>query len=228
MGDMEISATSEVLQQPIHIINAESGNVLKYNDDSLAQPVTLLYSPHGDNAGHYDCVLESAVSVALISHNPSVSQQKVAAKRTSRKTEAELITSSPYKRKLEEWQAKQKPTKKTSKSKPNTENTEKQKARNKKTSKSKPNTENTEKQKAKNKKTSKSKPNTENTEKQKARNKKTSVSHQQEASWFCFLCRECTCEDMIQCLMCSEWVHVDCAGTTESQREYFCDVCQSK
>ncbi|KAK7095676.1 hypothetical protein V1264_005052 [Littorina saxatilis] len=211
VGDMDISATSEVLQQPIHIINAESGNVLKYNDDSLAQPVTLLYSPHGDNAGHYDCVLESAVSVALISQNPSVSQQKLAAKRKSRKTEAELITSSPYKRKLEEWQAKQKPTKKTSKSKPNTENTEKQKAKNKKTSKSKPNPN----------------PNP-NTEKQKARNKKTSVSHQQEASWFCFLCRECTCEDMIQCLMCSEWVHVDCAGTTESQREYFCDVCQSK
>lgn len=185
VGEMEISATSEALQQPIHIINAEFRNVVKYKDGSfpLVQPVSVLYSPHGENAGHYDCVLESAISVT-----PSVLGQKVA-KRVARKTAAEIITSSPYKRKLEVSQAKQKPTKKTSKSKPNTVNREKQKAKNKR-----------------------------------ARN----VSHQQEANWFCFLCQECTCEDMIQCLMCSKWVHVDCAGITESQREYFCDVCQSK
>lgn len=156
----------------------------------MAQPVSVLYSPHGDNAGHYDCVLESAVSVTMISPTrpTSVSRQKLglAAKRKARKTEAEIITSSPYKRKLEVSQAKQKPTKKTSKSKPNTENRAKQKAKNKR-----------------------------------SRN----VSHQQEANWFCFLCQECREEDMIQCLMCSKWVHVDCAGITESQREHFCDVC---
>ena len=42
--EMEISATREVLQQPIHIINAEHGNVFRFKDDSLpsAQPVTIL------------------------------------------------------------------------------------------------------------------------------------------------------------------------------------------
>lgn len=77
---MKIYATSEALQQPIHIINANFGNVVKYKDDSfqLTQPVSVLYSPHGDNAGHYDCVLESAVSVTMISPTrpTSVSQQK--------------------------------------------------------------------------------------------------------------------------------------------------------
>ena len=164
VGEMEISALSEVLQQPIHIINAETGSVVKYKEGSfpLAQPVSLLYSPHGDNAGHYDCAAESAVSVALISPACNVAPKKLA-KRKARKTEAEIVTSSPYKRKLELSQAKGKQTKKKNKARPNTDKKDK-----------------------------------DSTKTKRVRN----VNHQDKADWFCFLCQECTREDMIQCLMC--------------------------
>ena len=100
VGEMELAAKAHVLKQPIHVVHSEDGHVVKYCDAdfSAAAPVTVLYSAFGDKAGHYDCLIPSSVSVAVIS--PFHFTQPQVSKRLGKRTEAEVLTSSPYKSKL--------------------------------------------------------------------------------------------------------------------------------
>ena len=71
VGEMEISATAHVLNQPIHVVSAEDGNVIKYCDEEFpdASPSTVLYSAFGNNSGHYD----SLIQFGLLSSHLSIS-----------------------------------------------------------------------------------------------------------------------------------------------------------
>ena len=49
----------------------------------------------------------------------------------------------------------------------------------------------------------------------------------QNPAWYCFMCAESTVEDMIKCQgPCGRWVHCSCAGCG-SAHFYFCDLCFS-
>lgn len=45
------------------------------------------------------------------------------------------------------------------------------------------------------------------------------------SSWFCFLCKNCYEEEMIQCLKCRKWVHVRCAKVSPRRKIYYCSKC---
>ncbi|XP_063897876.1 uncharacterized protein LOC135118817 [Helicoverpa armigera] len=44
--------------------------------------------------------------------------------------------------------------------------------------------------------------------------------------WFCKICLLCAVEDMIQCMMCKAWVHVDCACVKKTIKKYLCPQCK--
>lgn len=69
VGEMEICAMAEVLKQPIHVVLATDGHVVKYKDTKFpyATPIIVLYSSFGNNSGHYHCLVPSHISVTLIS-----------------------------------------------------------------------------------------------------------------------------------------------------------------
>lgn len=43
--------------------------------------------------------------------------------------------------------------------------------------------------------------------------------------WFCKICLKCEIEDMIQCMICKAWVHVDCACVKKHVKKYLCPQC---
>lgn len=45
--------------------------------------------------------------------------------------------------------------------------------------------------------------------------------------WFCKICLRCEVEDMIQCLACKAWVHIDCACVKKTLKKYFCPHCKT-
>ena len=45
-------------------------------------------------------------------------------------------------------------------------------------------------------------------------------------SWFCYLCEENIEKNMIKCIACQGWCHVDCAGVNQKQKQYICNFCQ--
>lgn len=73
-----------------------------------------------------------------------------------------------------------------------------------------------------------------NKQHKKAKGKKTKKratarsSNSEDAAWYCFMCRECSPEDMIQCFHCLRWAHEECAGTQTNNTAYQCDMCQRK
>ena len=73
-----------------------------------------------------------------------------------------------------------------------------------------------------------------NKQHKKAKGKKTKKratarsSNSEDAAWYCFMCRECSPEDMIQCFHCLRWAHEECAGTQTNNTAYQCDTCQRK
>ena len=196
VGEMEIVATARLLQQPIHVVSSVGGHVLKYCevDFPAASPVTVLYSSFGDNSGHYDCIISSAASVAMIGIGtgtflPPLLVSPQVKKRQMRKTEAQVLTSSPYKRKLLASQ---------------------EKSTNKK------------------KQTKLACPGLIKPRKKIAKKTAKKALATDINAWFCFLCGECSMENMIQCTRCLRWVHDQCAGTLEKQTSYKCDMCQDK
>lgn len=45
--------------------------------------------------------------------------------------------------------------------------------------------------------------------------------------WFCKICLKCAVEDMIQCLICKAWVHVDCACVAKTVKKFICPLCKT-
>lgn len=43
--------------------------------------------------------------------------------------------------------------------------------------------------------------------------------------WFCSVCEENVIEDMVQCLLCGEWVHESCAGSKAKIKKFICHKC---
>ena len=66
VGELEISQTAEVLNKTIKIVNKDSDNVLTYGEEFAdPMPISLLYTPLGDCAGHYDTLRKSNPSEQL-------------------------------------------------------------------------------------------------------------------------------------------------------------------
>jgi hypothetical protein len=118
IGELEINAASEVLKKPIHIVDSRNGHVLKYNADKFrVPPIKLRYSAHGDNCGHYECLVPHFIPIQQLSPL-NVSVAASTAKRNQRKTMSEVLRSTPYKKKLMESTKKAQP--KSSKTKVDT------------------------------------------------------------------------------------------------------------
>ena len=111
VGELEISQTAEVLNKTIKIVNKDSDNVLIYGEEFAdLMPISLLYTPLGKCAGHYDTLRKSNPSEQLnrIPCSPvlGLSLPTLPHKNSKRKRRAEILTSSPYKKSLEEAAAK--------------------------------------------------------------------------------------------------------------------------
>ena len=66
VGELEISQTAEVLNKTIKIVNKDSDNVLTYGEEFAdPMPISLLYTPLGNCAGHYDTLRKSNPSEQL-------------------------------------------------------------------------------------------------------------------------------------------------------------------
>ncbi|KAK7480342.1 hypothetical protein BaRGS_00028389 [Batillaria attramentaria] len=130
VGELEISCTAHVLQRPISVCYGRTGRVFVYQTEfagANTDPVKVIYRSFGDNAGHYDCLVQDATShddetpeesaETESENNPSayVSVSEISPLPTLRpgpkrgKT-AEILTSTPYKQTL---LGKKKPANKT-------------------------------------------------------------------------------------------------------------------
>ncbi|GFR93979.1 hypothetical protein ElyMa_006239300 [Elysia marginata] len=49
----------------------------------------------------------------------------------------------------------------------------------------------------------------------------------EDDSWYCFMCSRYQKESMIQCRICHQWIHVQCAGIDSSTAAYICDICSA-
>lgn len=47
----------------------------------------------------------------------------------------------------------------------------------------------------------------------------------QADDWFCFLCEQTVLEDMVQCTACNKWAHEQCAGISKQEIAFVCDFC---
>ena len=43
--------------------------------------------------------------------------------------------------------------------------------------------------------------------------------------WHCCLCEESVIEDMVQCSSCNKWAHESCSGCSKDQENFICDLC---
>ena len=148
-------------------------------------PISLLYTPLGNCAGHYDTLRKSNPGEQLnrIPRSPvlGLSLPPLPPKKNSkRKRRSEILTSSPYKKSLEEAA-----TKKVKKTKPKATRTQ---------AKRKP----------------KSKQTHEND-----RIEINVEACSDTDSWYCFIGEASYKEKMICCRDCATWVHADCAGTDD-------------
>ncbi|KAL8625365.1 hypothetical protein ACOMHN_044508 [Nucella lapillus] len=123
-GELEICATSKVLNKQIIVINSNNV-VIQRSGQGDNSPLIVQFTSFGEDVGHYDCVIKNTAPTETSSttSNPNESIMeiindlspipKMQPKRKSagRKREvAEVLTSSPYKAKLVERQAKKKAT----------------------------------------------------------------------------------------------------------------------
>lgn len=186
VGELEISQTAEVLNKTIKIVNKDSDNVLTYGEEFAdPMPISLLYTPLGNCAGHYDTLRKSNPSEQLnrIPCSPvlGLSLPTLPPKKNSkRKRRAEILTSSPYKKSLEEAAAK-----KVKKTKAKATRTQ-----------------------------AKRKPKSKQTHANDRIEINVEACSDTD-SWYCFMCEESYKEKMICCRGCAKWVHVDCAGTDD-------------
>ena len=195
---MKLAKQLRCLKKTIKIVVQDGGNVLSYGDefDDL-HPIFILYTPLGQNSGHYDCLMQRQSS-----HFPNVSLSPIAGlelptlppkKGTgNRKRKAELLTSSPYKNTLETATKAKAPKKSVP---PKTKSV---------------------------KPVAKRKLNIGKKEKH-AFGRQGVKESNATSSWHCFICDDSFVEEMICCRNCEKWVHVDCAGTDDIL--FVCDIC---
>ena len=103
VGEMEIRAACDVVKKTINIHHKEGGNVITYRpkcENFLGHEINILYSPFGNNSGHYECLVHLHVRVSDLSPLPI--RQTEGKKRKYTKSESEILTSSPYKKRLVE------------------------------------------------------------------------------------------------------------------------------
>ena len=97
VGELEIIWTSKAINRQIHVI-AEN-NVLKYGEACQDNsPLTVRYTKLGEDVGHYDSLVCSTaasecITPMILSPLPKIARRK----RTKRMSQAEALTSTPYK-----------------------------------------------------------------------------------------------------------------------------------
>ena len=97
IGEREIKCTAEVIGRTLHVMIQESSSPIVYRGgvgDDNQPPIVVKYMPHGD-AGHYEVI------ISLRLNDISPLPQKVRKSKSTRASKAEILTSSPYKKKLE-------------------------------------------------------------------------------------------------------------------------------
>ena len=70
-GELELIATSKLIQRPIIVYNSKRCAVLKYGmgEFSSSPPVILMVSRVGEDVGHYDCLLLRQQHVIAVPKN---------------------------------------------------------------------------------------------------------------------------------------------------------------
>lgn len=224
-GELEICATSKVINKQIIVINSNNVVIQRYGQGDNS-PLIVQFTSIGEDVGHFDCVIKNTAPTETSSttSNPNDSIMDIInslspipnmhPKRKSggRKREvAEVLTSSPYKAKLMERQAKKKATEEKKKA---TEEKKKVAETNKKEAESR------KKPKAGNSKTRKGK----------RRRQESDESSDENEEWPCLVCGELFCnsrsrETWIQCQMCLLWAHEQC---TPGLPYFICPNCESE
>ncbi|KYN50407.1 hypothetical protein ALC57_00044 [Trachymyrmex cornetzi] len=49
-----------------------------------------------------------------------------------------------------------------------------------------------------------------------------------EDDWYCYLCQQNLVEDMVQCIVCKRWAHESCACISKKELRFICDFCTHK
>ena len=99
VGEIEIIASTKSLSRQIDVVY--NNLTLKYGENFQGSPpLVIRFSRIAEDVGHYDCVFttkaKGLVTPALISPLPKMVRKA----KTTRSATSEVITSSPYKRKL--------------------------------------------------------------------------------------------------------------------------------
>lgn len=252
IGEMEIVATAAFIQREIQVVN-QQGGIYKYGRNiKTGKPIIVKYTELAPAVGHYDSVVSmstsSSTSVNTHYENnststcPRMSTKRTAVrekleklkptppakvakvqKRRKNQTQSEVLTSTPYKEKLDQENA-------LKEEKINKLNTS---LRNKnsmlKTSRTLKF--NSAEKAPKNKKLSVKKsakqlqtaPENDDKTINSTENAGPSKTENSEESWLCFYCDEDCKENMIQCVMCKRWAHVQCAGVASGI--FVCELC---
>ena len=108
IGEIEIVATSKMLKRKIEVVD-DRGHHLVYGAAYTSQPPLYVRYIHNNDAGHYEAglVIGNPASIGLpptmadISPIP-VRAQSTVTKRKARSGKSQILTSSPYKKALEE------------------------------------------------------------------------------------------------------------------------------
>ena len=120
IGEIEIVATSKMLKRKIEVVD-DRGHHLVYGAAYTSQPPLYVRYIHNNDAGHYEAglVIENPASIGLPPTMADISPisaraQSTVAKQKARSGKSQILTSSPYKKALEE-DKRRLPTKKASK-----------------------------------------------------------------------------------------------------------------
>ena len=104
VSELEISKTSAFIKRKIILVQGD--RVIIYGQEfKNGDPVVLIYSPCGDNSGHYECLVKITGQVRLpllssIARRSPVLPATPALAKRSRKVERSQILTSPYKKLL--------------------------------------------------------------------------------------------------------------------------------
>ena len=190
VGNFEIIRTAETIKKQIII---SCNNAILIFGEQFQDAIHLVYTSFGDNTGHYDSIIKMPMPVQNVGRvvSPSIQRKIPVLPSTPRKRlkgeSSEVLTSTPYKRALEEKAASRAKRQKGEQSV-------------KENSVNKGNRPTTKKQK-----TAQARP-----------ANVTQAQESDFSDWYCFMCNECRLEDMVQCSQCKSWVHEDCTGAVEA------------
>ena len=207
IGEREIKCTAEVIGRTLHVMIEESSSPIVYRGgvgDDNQPPIVVKYMPHGD-AGHYEAI------ISLRLNDISPLPQKVRKSKSTRASKAEILTSSPYKKKLEMKSNQHKIKSASEKSKKSSNNERKGTKR-------------------KNVKAGMRGKSRLSETKGKGRNKskKLKTRDDDDDDVNCIVCGELFFESRpgetwVCCVMCSKWAHLQC--TPNDDKMYVCNDC---